>query len=59
MEKDIENEIETGVIKGIYRDPSIQTVPASGPKVCNYFLRWAIWISRERFVPRGCTYSII
>ena len=59
MEKEIEHEIETVIMKGLYRDPSIQIVPTSGPKVCKCYLRWAIWISRERFVPRGSTYSII
>ena len=47
MEKKMENEMETGVIKGLYRDPSIQIIPTLGPKVCKYYLHWAIWIPRE------------
>ena len=46
MEKKMENEMETGVIKGLYRDPSIQIMPTLGPKVCKYYLHWAIWIPR-------------
>ena len=28
----------------IPRDPSIQIIPTLGPKVCKYYLHWAIWI---------------
>ena len=28
------------------RDPSIQIIPTLGPKVCKYYLHWAIWIPR-------------
>ena len=30
------------------RDPSIQMIFAFGPKVCIYFLQWAIWTPRVR-----------
>ena len=30
------------------RNPSIQILPTLGPKVCKYYLHWAIWIPRER-----------
>ena len=46
MEKNMENEMETGVIKGLYRDPSIQIIPALGPKVCLNHLHCAIRIAR-------------
>ena len=49
MEKKMENEMETGVIKGLYRDPSIQIIFTLGPEVCKYRLYWAIWI------PRSCS----
>ena len=39
--------METGVIKGLDRDPSIQIIPTLGPKVCIFYLRWAIWIPRK------------
>ena len=42
----MENEMESGVIKGLHRDPSIQIIPTLGPKVCKYYLHWAIWIPR-------------
>ena len=32
--------------KGIRRDPSTQILPTLGPKVCKYYLHWAIWIPR-------------
>ena len=48
MEKEMENEMESGVIKGLHRDPSIQIIPALGPKVCKYYRHWAIWIPRVR-----------
>ena len=47
MEKNMENEMESGVIRGLYRDPSIQIIPILGPKVCRSYLHWAIWIPRE------------
>ena len=28
------------------RDPCIQIIPTFGPKVCRYYLHWAIWILR-------------
>ena len=28
--------------------PSIQIIPTLGPKVCKYYLRWAIWIPTVR-----------
>ena len=28
------------------RDPSTQIIPTLGPKVCKYYLHWAIWIPR-------------
>ena len=46
MEKK-KQEMEIVVIKGLYRDPSIQTIPTLGPKVCKYYLHWAIWIPRD------------
>ena len=27
-------------------DPCIQIIPTLGPKVCKYYLHWAIWIPR-------------
>ena len=51
MEKKMENEMESGVLKGLFRDPSIQIVPTLGPKVCRYYLHWAIWIPRETLKP--------
>ena len=48
MEKKMENEMEAGVIKELYRDPSIQIIPTLGPKVCKYYLHWANWIPRVR-----------
>ena len=38
MEKNIEHAMETGVIKELCRDPSIQMIATLGPKVCRYFL---------------------
>ena len=46
MEKKMENEMESGVMKRLFRDPSIQIIPTLGPKVCKYYLHWAIWIPR-------------
>ena len=31
----------------IPRDPCTQILPTLGPKVCKYYLHWAIWIPRE------------
>ena len=42
----MENEMETGDIKGLYRDPGIQMIPALRPKVCKCYLQRAIWIPR-------------
>ena len=42
----MENEVETGVIKGLYRNPSIQILPTLGPKVCNYYLLPYCWHSK-------------
>ena len=38
--------METGVMWGLCRDPSIQLIPTLGPKVSSYYLHWAIWIFR-------------
>ena len=46
MDKKMEHEMETGVIWGLYRDPSIQMIPTLGPKVCKYYLHLAFWIPR-------------
>ena len=37
MENKMENEMEVVVIKGLYRDPSIQRQPTLSSKVCNNF----------------------
>ena len=59
----MENEMETGVLWGLYRDPSIQIIPRLGPKVCKHPLHWAIWIPRihsvvhpslQKFEHSGC-----
>ena len=47
MEKKMENDMESEVIKGLSRDPSIQKIPTLGPKVCKYDLHWAIRIFGE------------
>ena len=57
MEKNMDNEMETGAIKGLYRDPSIQVILTLGAKVCKYFLHglsgslgyvpgwvWGVWL---------------
>ena len=49
MEKKMENEMETVAAKGLYEDPSTQILPTLGPKVCKYYLHWAIWIPRDTF----------
>ena len=36
-------ELETGDMKGLYRDPSIQAIPTLGPEDCKYELHWAPW----------------
>ena len=38
MDKKMENAMEAGVMKGLYRDPStqIQVAPTLGSKVCKY-----------------------
>ena len=33
MENKMENQMETAVIKGLYRDPSMQVIPTLGFKV--------------------------
>ena len=46
MEKNMQHEMETGVIKGIYKVSSSQKIPTLGPEVYTYYLDWAIWILR-------------
>ena len=41
MEQEMENEMETGAIRGLCRDLSMQLLPTLGPNVCNYYLHWA------------------
>ena len=43
----MENEMETGDLKGRSRDPSIQIILTVGFKVHKYYLHLAIWIPRE------------
>ena len=43
MEKSMENAMETVVIGGLYRDPSIQIVPTLGPKSVNITSTWLFW----------------
>ena len=38
--------METVVIWGLYKDPSIQIIPTLGPKAYKYYLPWATWILR-------------
>ena len=38
--------LETALTRPIPRDPSIQIILTLGPKVCKYYLHWAIWIPR-------------
>ena len=47
MDNQRENEMETGVIRGPYTDPKIQTIPTLGAKTSKYYLHWAILIPRE------------
>ena len=42
MKKTRETSMETGVVKGLYSDMSIQIIPTLGPKVCEHHLHWAI-----------------
>ena len=44
----MDNEMESGVIKGLFRDPSIQIIPTLGPKGCTIYLHWTIWILRAQ-----------
>ena len=44
MEKKMENEMETGVIKGLYGEVLLTL----GRKVLKYYLHWTIWIPRVR-----------
>ena len=44
MEKKLVNEMETGGINWLDRDPNIQITPTLDPKVCRFYLHWAIWI---------------
>ena len=37
MEKKMDHEMESGVIKWLFRDPSIQIIPTLGPKVCKNY----------------------
>ena len=32
--------------------PNAQIIPALGPKVCRYYLHWAMWIPREFRLPK-------
>ena len=38
------------------RDPCIQIIPTLGPKVCKYYLHWAIWIPRGTSTG-SCTFT--
>ena len=38
---------------GFSGDPGIQLIPTLGPKVCKYYLHWAIWIPKD--CDRGTT----
>ena len=51
MEKKMENEMESWVIKGLFRDPSIQIVPTLGPEVCKFYLHWAISLNPKPLNP--------
>ena len=44
--ENIENELETVVMSGFLRGPSIQRIPTLGLKVGKHYLYWAIWIPR-------------
>ena len=46
MEKKIDDSMEAGVIRGLFRDPSIQIVPTLVRKERKCYLHWAIWIPR-------------
>ena len=41
------------IFTGNPTDPCIQIIPTLGPKVCKYYLHWAIWIPRETFTVSG------
>ena len=36
-----------------YRGPSIQIMFTLGPKVCKYYLHWAIWIPRDGHIVKN------
>ena len=40
MEKEMENEVETVVLWGLYKDPCIQIIHTLGPKVRTFYLHW-------------------
>ena len=43
MDNNMENEMNTVVIRALYRGPSIQMIPTLGPEVCKFVLhQWAI-----------------
>ena len=42
MKGNMEHDMESGVMKELYRDPSMQTIPTLGPRVYKYSLHWAI-----------------
>ena len=48
MRKKMDNEMETGVFKGLYRHPSLPKRPTMVPRVCKYDLHGAIWILKDR-----------
>ena len=56
MEKKMENEMETVVIKGLYKDQSIQIIPTLGPKVCKSYPHWAIGIPGAHMKLQGHPY---
>ena len=53
----MENQMETGVMWGLYWDPSIPIIPTLGPKICKYYLHWAIWTPRECISYRDQVYK--
>ena len=53
MENQTENEMETGVMYGVYKDPRLLLIPTLGPKVYEDYLHWAIWILRLRIQDLG------
>ena len=40
--------VENRVLQVYPRYPGMHIMPPSGPKVCQYFLHWVIWILRAR-----------